>query len=189
MKRRSAVFLDRDGTLIEEKNYLSDPNQVTLLDGVVDGLKALQELNLPLVIVTNQSGIGRGLFSLQDAEAVNARIEDELAARGINIAAWYMCPHTPADGCHCRKPMPGLIEMACNDLGLDPQRSFVVGDKRSDIDLARAVGAEAFLVTTGYGADAAQYARELGIPVCESLLEVSASILARLYQSSRTSEL
>jgi D-glycero-D-manno-heptose 1,7-bisphosphate phosphatase len=100
-----------------------------------------------------------------------------------------MCPHTPADGCHCRKPMPGLIEMACNDLGLDPQRSFVVGDKRSDIDLARAVGAEAFLVTTGYGADAAQYARELGIPVCESLLEVSASILARLYQSSRTSEL
>ena len=122
----------------------------------MEGLKALQELALPLVIVTNQSGIGRGLFSLQDAQAVNARIEDELAACGINIAAWYMCPHTPAAGCHCRKPMPGLVEMACNDLGLDPRRSFVVGDKRSDIDLARAVGAEAFLVTTGYGADAAQ---------------------------------
>ncbi len=180
MKHRSAVFLDRDGTLIVEKDYLSDPREVTLLEGVVEGLKALQALALPLVIVTNQSGIGRGLFSLQDAEAVNARIEDELAEYGINIAAWYMCPHTPADGCHCRKPMPGLIEMACNDLGLDPQRSFVVGDKRSDIDLARAVGADAFLVTTGYGADAAQYARAIGIPVCASLLEVPGSILQKL---------
>lgn len=186
MTARSAVFLDRDGTLIEEKGYLSDPQQVKLLDGVVEGLKALKVLALPLVVVTNQSGIGRGLFTLQDAEAVNAVIRDKLCAHGINIAAWYMCPHKPGAMCRCRKPMPGLIEIACQDLDLDPQRSFVVGDKQSDIDLARAIGADSFLVTTGYGARAVEYAQTVGAVVCGNLTDVAHSILLKWKRTKLT---
>jgi histidinol-phosphate phosphatase family protein len=145
-EKRPAVFLDRDGTLIVEKNYLSSPDGVTLLVGVLEGLRALQELRLPLVVVSNQSGIGRGYFSLKEAEAVNARIARELTGHGICISGWCMCPHAPDAGCNCRKPLPGLIEQASRDLDLEPKHSFVIGDRQVDLDLARAVGAEPLLV-------------------------------------------
>jgi len=180
---RRSVFLDRDGTLIVEKKYLSDPNQVDLLDGVIEGLLHLRKLALPLIVVSNQSGVGRGYFTLNEVQAVNSRIDALLKAEGLEISGWYVCPHAPDVACRCRKPEPGMIEAASRDLGLDPHRSFVIGDKRADLDLATAVGARGILVTTGYGADEVDYAGKLGAAVCSSLLEASRLIAANLERS------
>jgi histidinol-phosphate phosphatase family protein len=177
LDKRGAVFLDRDGTIIVEKNYLSAPDQVMLLDGVVDGLARLGQQGLPLIIVSNQSGIGRGYFTMQDLAAVNARIDELLKAEGVTISGWYICPHAPEMACKCRKPLPGLIDAACSDHDLDPELSFVIGDKRTDLDLAAAVGAHGILVTTGYGIHEVDYAQTIGAPVYSSILEASGMIL------------
>lgn len=168
-----AIFLDRDGTIIEEKNYLSDPDQVAFLDGALAGLRAMARHGLPLVVISNQSGIGRGYFSLDRAEAVRARLELMLTREGIAIAGWYMCPHAPDTPCACRKPLPGMIDAAAQDLDLAPASSFVIGDKRCDIDLAAAVGARGILVTTGHGAKDADYARAIDVPICRDLSDAS----------------
>ncbi|WOJ89106.1 HAD family hydrolase [Methylocapsa polymorpha] len=175
-----AIFLDRDGTIIVEKNYLGDPDQVVLLDGAVDGLRALSSHSFPLVIVSNQSGVGRGYFSLEQARAVERRLGELLTHEGIAIAGWYMCPHAPDEECSCRKPLPGMIRAAVHDLDLDPARSFVIGDKRSDIDLASAVGATGILVTTGHGRLDVDYARSLPAPVCRDLIEASEEVARHL---------
>jgi histidinol-phosphate phosphatase family protein len=148
----AAVFLDRDGTVIADKHYLHDPAGVELLPGAAEGLLRLQALGLPLALVTNQSGVGRGYFGRGDAERVNGRLIELLAARGVRLRAVYTCPHAPEDGCACRKPRPGLIARAAAEMGVDPAQSFVLGDKPCDVDLGLGVGATAFLVTTGYGA-------------------------------------
>jgi D-glycero-D-manno-heptose 1,7-bisphosphate phosphatase len=179
----AAIFLDRDGTIIEERNYLSDPDQVALLEGAAAGLRAMARLGLPLVIVSNQSGIGRGYFSLEQAKAVESRLRTLLEREGITIHGWYMCPHAPEDGCACRKPSPGMIEAAVRDLDLLPERSFVIGDKRCDLDLAATVGAAGLLVTTGHGEGDAAYARSLGLPVCKDLTEAGEEIARRLVRS------
>lgn len=174
-----AIFLDRDGTIIEEKHYLADPDQVVLLDGAVAGLRAMSQHEMPLVVVSNQSGIGRGYFSLDQAEAVRLRLEQLLAREGIEVAGWYMCPHTPETQCTCRKPLSGMIDAAAQDLDLAPSRSFVIGDKRCDLDLASAIGARGILVTTGHGASDVSYARTIDVPVCRDLVEASETV-ARL---------
>ncbi len=176
---RPAVFLDRDGTIIVEKNYLADPAQVELLDGVVEGLRRLQKQNLPLVVVSNQSGVGRGYFTMDQLDAVNSRTEALLKEQGIEISAWYVCPHAPDMACNCRKPLPGMIEAACRDLDLDPRQSFVIGDKRADLDLATAVGARGILVTTGYGAGEVDYAHGIGAAVCASIRDASDLIIPK----------
>ncbi|MCX6626023.1 MAG: HAD family hydrolase [Candidatus Solibacter sp.] len=145
---RSYVALDRDGTLIVEKNYLSDPSQVELLPTVLEGLTRLRRAGFGLLVVSNQSGVGRGYFSLDDVARVNARLA-ELAGPFDGI---YVCPHLPDAGCRCRKPKPGLLEKAARELGFDLANCFVVGDKASDVELARQAGGKAILVTTGYGA-------------------------------------
>lgn len=170
---RAAIFLDRDGTIIVDKQYLGDPAGVELELGAIAGLKALAGMGYVLVVVSNQSGIGRGYFTVTDAEAVNARIADILAAEGVPVAGWYFCPHVAADACTCRKPRPGMIDRAVRDLGLDPTRSFVVGDKPSDVQLADAVGARGILVETGEGAGHAVWARAAGYPVCQDLEKVA----------------
>lgn len=174
-----AIFLDRDGTIIEEKNYLADPDQVVLLDGAVAGLRAMSRHAMPLVVISNQSGVGRGYFSFDQAEAVRLRLEQMLAKEGIEVAGWYMCPHTPEAQCMCRKPLSGMIDAAARDLDLAPARSFVIGDKRCDLDLASAIGARGILVTTGHGVDDVGYARTIDVPVCRGLLEASETV-ARL---------
>jgi D-glycero-D-manno-heptose 1,7-bisphosphate phosphatase len=176
----SAIFLDRDGTIIVEKNYLGDPDQVVLLDNAVAGLRAMSMHGLPFVIVSNQSGLGRGYFSADQARAVERRLRDLLAREGIAIAGWYSCPHAPEANCSCRKPLPGMIHAAVRDLGLDPVRSFVIGDKRCDIDLAAAVGATGILVTTGHGFLDVDYARALPAGICRDLLEASTEVARHL---------
>lgn len=151
--KQTAVFLDRDGTIIVEKHYLHDPTGVELLPGVAEGLRRLAGLGLRLVLVSNQSGVGRGYFGRGDVERVHGRLNELLEAQGVRLDALYVCPHAPFEACGCRKPLPGLIERASREIGLDPTASFVIGDKPCDVDLGLAVNATTFLVTTGYGAE------------------------------------
>jgi histidinol-phosphate phosphatase family protein len=166
---RAPVFLDRDGTLIVEKRYLSDPAGVELEAGVVEGLSRLQQRGHPLIVLSNQSGIGRGLFTERDAQRVNERIALLLRAHGIEILAWYLCPHAPDAACDCRKPLPGMPLNASRDWQLDLVGSFVIGDKTCDVELADAIGGTGILVTTGHGHDAVEWARSRSRPVVPGL--------------------
>lgn len=176
---RAAVLLDRDGTVIVEKNYLADPAQVALEKNAVAGLRLLAEAGFALVIVSNQSGIGRGYFTTQDAERVNRRLQDLLAAEGVTLAGLYICPHAPDTPCNCRKPAPGMALQAATELDLDLARSYVIGDKRADLGLATAVAATGVLVLTGHAeADDATWARAHGHFVAADLHEAALHILA-----------
>jgi D-glycero-D-manno-heptose 1,7-bisphosphate phosphatase len=148
---RRFVLLDRDGTIIVERHYLSDPEQVVLLPGAAEGIAALNSLGLGVVVATNQSGVGRGYFDAQALQHVHARMLQLLAASGATIEAIYVCPHRPDENCPCRKPRPGLALRAAAEWGFEPQRCWVVGDKPCDIELGQRLGAETFLVRTGYG--------------------------------------
>ncbi|MBI1898583.1 MAG: HAD family hydrolase [Acidobacteria bacterium] len=150
-RRKSFVLLDRDGTVVVEKNYLTSIDQLVLLPNAVKGLQALARAGCGLVIVTNQSAIGRGLISRMELDRVHAELRDMLRTEGIPIAGIYYCPHLPAEQCACRKPRAGLAEEAATELGFDLRNSFVVGDKPCDIDLGRNCGAKTVLVRTGYG--------------------------------------
>lgn len=146
-----AVFLDRDGTLMEEANYCSRPEQVRVIPGVPEALLALKAAGYRLVIITNQSGIGRGYYTLADYEAVHARLL-ELIGDDL-IDATYFCPEPPEAASPRRKPAPGMVLEAQRDLGIDLARSWLVGDKTVDVQCARAAGVRSILVQTGYGAE------------------------------------
>ena len=141
-----AALLDRDGTIIEDKHYLSDPKGVRLLPGVGQGLRDLIDLGLILVIVTNQSGIGRGLFSEEQAQKVHSEMVRQLACERVQISGIYHCPHSPADRCGCRKPALGLVEEASSGLHFKPENSFMFGDRACDIELGRQIRAKTFLI-------------------------------------------
>ena len=161
---RSAVFLDRDGTIIEDVGYLHDLDQIALYPFAVDAIRGLNRAGLAVVVISNQSGVARGVITEAFVDATHARLTATLAAGGARVDAYYYCPHHPAGtvaeyakACDCRKPASGLIDRAAGDLGLDPARSFVVGDKWLDVGVARAVGARGILVRTGSGvSEAAQ---------------------------------
>ena len=151
---RPAVFLDRDGTLILERDYLADPEGVTLVPGALEALRLLRDAGFILVVVTNQSGIGRGLYGLEDYHAVAGRVERLLGSHGIRLHGTYFCPHYPdvTGPCQCRKPATGLFRAAAKDLGVDLASSFFVGDRVRDVLPARELGGTGILVRTGYGA-------------------------------------
>ena len=152
---RPAVFLDRDGTLLEERDYLADPDQVHFLPGAVAAVQRLRRAGWPVVLVTNQSGIARGLYTLAQYRAVQARVDELLARAGAPVDATYYCPHHPdfTGPCDCRKPGPGMYQAAERDLGVALERSWYVGDKVSDVVPALGFGGRGILVKTGYGAD------------------------------------
>lgn len=146
------VILDRDGTLIKEEHYLSEPEKVSLLPGVVEGLRLLANAGCLFFMVTNQSGIGRGYFSELDMNAVNDRLLEILDAHGICMEGIFFCPHTPDDKCDCRKPNTGLVVQAVRKLGFTMEEiCCVIGDKRSDLQLAENLGCNSVLVLTGHG--------------------------------------
>lgn len=175
---RPAALLDRDGTIIVERDYLSDPALVALEAGAAAGLRAMAAAGYALVVLTNQSGIARGYFDRAAADAVNARVAELLAAEGVTIEGWYVCPHAPGDGCDCRKPRPGLALQAAAALGLDLARSWMIGDKRSDIALADAIGARGVLVATGHGGRDEGWARANGRLVAPDLTAAAAFVVA-----------
>ncbi|WP_455388862.1 lipopolysaccharide heptosyltransferase II [Petrachloros mirabilis] len=143
------VFLDRDGTLNYDPGYLKSAAEMKLLPGVAAALARLKTAGAKLVVVTNQSGVGRGMFTLKDLETIHARLQGLLEQEGAVIDAIYFCPHHPDDGCLCRKPGRGMIDRAVAELQLDLRRSYLVGDHIRDLQLARAIGAKPVLVTTG----------------------------------------
>ncbi|HDS03557.1 MAG TPA: HAD family hydrolase [Firmicutes bacterium] len=143
--KRPAVFMDRDNTLNIDPGYLSAPGRVELFDDVPRSLARLKKQGFLLIVLSNQSGIGRGFFGAEDVEAVNTRINELLSPEGL-IDAFYYCPHAPEEQCGCRKPAIGLLEQACADYDIELSRSFMIGDKRSDILLGRAAGIPAVLI-------------------------------------------
>jgi len=156
--KEKAVFIDRDGTIIVEKHFLSNPDEIEFIEGSVDALAQLQKHEYKLIIVSNQSGVARGKFGEETVEKVNCRMVELLAARKVYIDAVYYCPHHPKGTipeysrvCTCRKPSPQMVEDAIAQFGINPRQSFVVGDKIDDINLAKVVGAKGILVRTGYG--------------------------------------
>ena len=143
--RRPAAFLDRDGTIIEDKGFLADPSGVEILPTVVDALRLLERGGFATVVISNQSGVARGYFDDDAVRAVNGEIARQLASDGIAIDAWYWCSHYD-EGCTCRKPAPGLIHRAVQEHDVDVAGGAVVGDRGSDIALAHAVGIPGILV-------------------------------------------
>jgi D-glycero-D-manno-heptose 1,7-bisphosphate phosphatase len=148
---RPAVFLDRDGTIAEEVGYLNHASRFRMFPWVAGGVRRLNEAGYPVVVVTNQSGIGRGYFPESLVHEVNQLMTQQLSHAGARIDAIYYCPHTSAENCNCRKPRTGMLERAAREHGLDLQRSFVVGDRYGDIELACNAHARGILVRTGYG--------------------------------------
>jgi len=146
-----AIFLDRDGTLIVEKNYLSDPDDVELLPSAVEALKLLEAAGFKLILVTNQSAIGRGMFDEARLGEIHLRLEQILAAENLKLDGIYYCPHHPDDACECRKPAIGMVSRAERELDVVSSKSFMIGDNLADIELARNMGATSILVRTGYG--------------------------------------
>lgn len=148
-----AVFLDRDGTIIEEKDYLSDPERVRPFPGAADALRRLQDAGFRLFIVTNQSGVGRGYFTLEDVERVHRRLSDLLAPEGVRFERIYIAPEAPEMPSRGRKPSPQFLYDARDEFGVDLGQSYMIGDKLSDLECGWNAGVrESILVRTGYGA-------------------------------------
>jgi D-glycero-D-manno-heptose 1,7-bisphosphate phosphatase len=141
------VILDRDGTIVIDRHYLDDPAQLSFLPGAVEGLRTLSQNGHSIIVVTNQSGVGRGRFTLERMHEVNNRLIDMVAAAGARIDAIYSCPHEPAADCACRKPNTQLVLDAAQRFGFDPARSIVIGDKSSDVELGRRLQALTMLVS------------------------------------------
>lgn len=145
-----AVFLDRDGTLIEDHGSLRSPAQVVFYVATVPALRRLQE-HFRLFIVTNQSGVAKGELTLDEANQVNAHVVERLREGGVHIGAVYCCPHQRTDNCACIKPKPFFLEQAAREHGLDLRRSYVIGDHPHDVEFARNGGATGINVLTGHG--------------------------------------
>jgi histidinol-phosphate phosphatase family protein len=185
VENRRFVVLDRDGTIIMERHYLSDPEDVELVPGGARGLRHLAELGLGLVVITNQSGIGRGYFDETCLGRVHQRMAALLEARGVRLDGIYFCPHAPEDDCQCRKPRRGLLELAAKEHGFEPRACFVVGDKACDIELGQQVGATTFLVSTGYGVRVAEDGKANPDYTVEGLAEAAQVIRGLLAPTHR----
>jgi D-glycero-D-manno-heptose 1,7-bisphosphate phosphatase len=148
---RPAVFLDRDGTISEEVGYLNHASRFRMFPFVAAAIHRFNEAGLPVVVVTNQSGVGRGYFPESLVHTVNELMTRNLAISGAKLDAVYYCPHVSSENCSCRKPKTGMLDRAAQELALDLQRSFVIGDRYGDMELARNARARSILVRTGYG--------------------------------------
>jgi D-glycero-D-manno-heptose 1,7-bisphosphate phosphatase len=178
---RAAVFLDRDGTINEEVNYLDDVENLRLIQGAGQAVHLLNQAALPAILVTNQSAIGRGYLTTARLNELHRELARRLAGYDAHLDAIYYCPHRPDEGCACRKPQPGLLEWAAEEHGLDLSRCFLIGDKASDLEAGRRAGCRTVLVLTGYGAEqrAAIEARTPPDSVARDLLEAVRWILAQ----------
>lgn len=165
--KKPAVFLDRDGTINEQMGYINHESRFHLLSGAAEAIRKLNRAGIPVVVVTNQSGLARGYFPESLLDKVHETMEKELAEKGAHVDAIYICPHHPEAGreelranCNCRKPKKGLFVRAAEDMGLDLSRSYVVGDRWSDLVAAENCGAAGILVLTGYGRGELKYVGE-----------------------------
>ena len=154
-ERRAAIFLDRDGVINEnvDGDYVRSWDALRLLPGALEAIAALTRAGCPIVIVTNQQGVGKGLMASAEVDEIHRHLMAEIEAAGGRVAAVRYCPHLAADGCDCRKPKPGLLTSAAQELGIDLAKSVFIGDAETDVAAARAGGCRPILVRTGRGAD------------------------------------
>lgn len=183
-KRRRAVFLDRDGTINVEKDYLCRVEDFEFIPGAPEAIRALKDAGFLVIVVSNQSGVARGYFGVAEVERLHAHIQSELAAFGTAIDAFYYCPHHPLEGigsfrvdCNCRKGRPGMLFQGASEYGIDLTRSFMVGDKDADIEAGQAAGCTSILVLTGYGASTAKKSGLGPVTACSDLRSAAAFIL------------
>ncbi len=172
------VFLDRDGTLVQDHGYTFSREEYKLLPGVARGLNRIAQAGYRLIVVTNQSGIGRGYFSLDDFESFQAELIVDLADQDVQIETTLFCPHAPDEGCNCRKPSTGLLERARDDLYANLEESWVVGDSVCDIELAKQAGCRSVLVLTGHGQETDREIPD-SVPRAANMLEVADIILGK----------
>ena len=173
---RRAVFLDRDGTINEEKEYLYRPEELAFIPGAVEAIRLLKRAGFCVIVVTNQSGIGRGYYNEADLLALHRHLDAMLEEEGAAVDAYYFCPHHPEHGvgdycreCDCRKPLPGMLLQAASELSIDLSNSFMIGDKVVDVEAGLRAGCRPLLVRTGYGSEQEPLLPE-GIPVCDDVL-------------------
>ena len=178
-----AVFLDRDGTINIEKNYLYRIEDLELIPGTGEGIALLNRAGYRVVVVSNQSGIGRGFYKESDVHLLHRHLDSLLASFDARIDAYYYCPHHPEHGqgeyrreCACRKPLPGMLLQAAADLDLDLDRSFMIGDKLVDLEAGKAAGCRTLLVRTGYG-EVPEQTDDL--IVCDDLLAAARQITGK----------
>ena len=150
-KSNKAIFLDRDGTIIEEKEYLSDPDKVILVLNTIPALQLLQEMGFKLIVTTNQSGVARKIFNKDKLYEIHNKLKSLLTLNGIYLDAIYYCPHHPEQNCKCRKPKAGMAFGAKRRFNIDLRSSFSIGDKLSDVQFGKNFGGKGILVLTGYG--------------------------------------
>jgi D-glycero-D-manno-heptose 1,7-bisphosphate phosphatase len=181
---KRGVFLDRDGTLIEEAGYLDRLDRIRLFPYTIDAVRLLNRAGLAVCVVSNQSGVARGFFDEAFVNETHAHLSSTFSHGGATVDAFYYCPHHPEGkvgeygrACDCRKPRPGLLERAAREHGIDLKRSFVVGDRSNDVDSGRAVGARSLLVRTGYGKEHEAAAGTRATVVVDNLIGAVAWIL------------
>ncbi|MFO7577560.1 MAG: D-glycero-beta-D-manno-heptose 1,7-bisphosphate 7-phosphatase [Pelovirga sp.] len=171
-----AVFLDRDGTINVEKDYLYRPEDLSFIPGAPEAIAKLNRAGYLVVVVTNQSGVARGFFTMEDVMTLHKHMQQMLLEYGARVDAFYVCPHHPdagtgqyAGSCRCRKGQPGMLLNAATELKIDLERSYMIGDKISDIEAGKAAGCHCLLVRTGYGEAARAEAETWNIPVVADL--------------------
>lgn len=179
-----AVFLDRDGTINEEMGYINHLSRFRVFPQAAPALRRLNEAGVKVVVISNQSGVARGYFSLALMEEVNRRLTQTLATGGARLDGLYVCTHHPNEGCPCRKPKPELILRAARDLDLDLRRSYLIGDRYTDVETAANAGVRGILVLTGYGRGEFEFIREKAaaqpVYVAEDLMDAATWILKDL---------
>ncbi len=171
--KQKTVFIDRDGTLIEEVNFLSRLEDLRFFDYTNEAIRLLKENGFLIIVVTNQSGIGREIFVESAMHAIHAQIQIELTEK---LDAFYFCPHLPTDNCACRKPNLGMIEAACANFDIDLDNSWIIGDKAIDVETGFNAGIKTALVLTGYGKKAVETLKRKPDLIAENLLEAVKSI-------------
>lgn len=171
IEKQKAAFIDRDGTLIEEVNFLSRLEDLRFFSYTTEAIRILKENGFLIVVVTNQSGIGREIFEEAAMHQIHAQIQSDL-----ELNAFYFCPHLPTDGCHCRKPKLGMIEQAAKDFPIDLDNSWMIGDKTIDVETGFNAGIKTALVLTGYGEKAAKELKRKPDVIAKNLLEAVKSI-------------
>lgn len=173
---KPAVFIDRDGTLVEEVNFLSRVEDLRLFDFTRVAVEQLKSAGYLVIVVTNQSGIGRGIYDEAAMHSIHERMQSVL---GGAIDAFYFCPHLPNDGCECRKPGLGMINAACDEFAIDLSSSWIVGDKKIDVETGVNAGIKNAMVLTGYGSDHRAVLEHSPDIVADDLLAVVSQILAK----------
>ncbi|GAM08173.1 D-glycero-alpha-D-manno-heptose-1,7-bisphosphate 7-phosphatase [Geobacter sp. OR-1] len=182
--KRRAVFIDRDGTINVEKEYLHRPEEFEFIPGAAEAIRILGEAGFIVVVVTNQSGVARGFYTEDDVRSLHRYMDHLLVQVGARVDAYYFCPHHPDNGigkyriaCNCRKPLPGMLQQAAGELGIDLRSSWMIGDKLADLEAGNSAGCRSALVLTGYGAT-----EQLSLPaataVFSDLLAAAEAILS-----------